>query len=427
MRNVTQVLADIPAVPERVDELAVTVPPKHLGERLTHGCPGGDRLSEHGVRVGHIERQDNRSTADRRGRENVHLRELVSDVKQRVAEPQLERHQPPVGYRYPVYLLGTERVRIERGRTFGTPDHEMRGDRHGANVRVRRPRILNVLASTMEPPMAEEQVRIWRPGEQARVMLMAGQTTEYALRPRGEYVFGTIAARPMHAHRGREMWLAEPGQLVAWDPSDTHSGTAVDSRPWKARLMVVELTDLIALVQDSDRDDVLSDAAFPEPVLSDPELAARFLRLHAALDMASTRLEGDEQLTEWLRDVVERHSTRRRSPRLLTAHEDRALRLAVQYLAEHFRQPVGLDELAAAAGLGKFRLIRLFRQELGLAPHALQIAYRIRAARRLLEGGETIAMTAAATGFADQSHLHRHFQATIGWTPRQYQRRVKTR
>jgi AraC-like DNA-binding protein len=87
-------------------------------------------------------------------------------------------------------------------------------------------------------------------------------------------------------------------------------------------------------------------------------------------------------------------------------------------------QNIGLDELAAAAGIGKFRLVRLFRNRTGLPPHALQIAQRIRAARRLLEGVETIVATAAATGFADQSHLHRHFKRSLGLTPGEYRRRL---
>jgi hypothetical protein len=52
-------------------------------------------------------------------------------------------------------------------------------------------------------------------------------------------------------------------------------------------------------------------------------------------------------------------------------------------------------------GIGKFRLIRLFGEPTGLTPHALQVAHRIRKARRLLEAGETIADIAAATGFVD--------------------------
>ena len=86
---------------------------------------------------------------------------------------------------------------------------------------------------------------------------------------------------------------------------------------------------------------------------------------------------------------------------------------------------VSLDELAAAAGIGKFRLIRLFRQRTGLPPHALQLAHRIRRARHLLEAGQTIAEASAAAGFADQSHLHRHFQRSLGMTPAEYRRRFR--
>ena len=41
----------------------------------------------------------------------------------------------------------------------------------------------------------------------------------------------------------------------------------------------------------------------------------------------------------------------------------------------------------------------------------------------MLEAGATIAQAAAATGFADQSHLHRHFQRSLGLTPAKYQQR----
>ena len=44
-------------------------------------------------------------------------------------------------------------------------------------------------------------------------------------------------------------------------------------------------------------------------------------------------------------------------------------------------------------------------------------------ARQLLEAGENTADVAVATGFADQSHLHRHFRRTLDLTPREYARR----
>lgn len=273
--------------------------------------------------------------------------------------------------------------------------------------------------------MPTEQVRIWRPRDEDRLLLMKGRTTRYSLKPRGEYVFGIVAEQPMLARRGRDKWFVQPGQLVAWDPSEAHHGVAIGDRPWAARLMVVGLTDLDALARDAESDG-LSDIEFPEPVVSDRDLAVRFRRLHAMLESTSIRLEADDRLAEWLRDLIEHHASRRTPERPPTEHDDGALRQALEYLAEHFARNVSLDELAEAVGMGKFRLVRVFRQRTGLAPHQFQIAHRIRKARRLLEQGETIAATAAATGFADQSHLHRHFQASIGWTPRQYQRRTKT-
>ena len=267
---------------------------------------------------------------------------------------------------------------------------------------------------------------MWRPAEEDRLLLMAGQTTRYAIEPRGEYVFGIVAGRPMRARRRRETHLVCPGELVAWDPSARHAGSAVDGRAWTSRLMLLEVGDLRALAGDPESDP-LAGVAFPHPVISDPDLAARFVRLHITLESSSTRLEREEQLSEWLHDVIERASPERTARSTLTPRDDRALRLASDYLADRCERNVGLDELAAVAGIGKFRLVRLFRERTGLPPHALQVAHRIRAARRLLEAGETITAAAAATGFADQSHLHRHFRRSLGLTPGEYQRRTGAR
>jgi AraC-like DNA-binding protein len=270
--------------------------------------------------------------------------------------------------------------------------------------------------------MSTEQVRIWRPRHEHRALLIAGMTTRYAIEPRGEYVFGIVAQQPMRARRGRETHLVRPGQLVAWDPSGAHSGAAVDEQPWASRLMIVEAADLGALAADTESEQLV-DVSFPDPVVSDSRLASAFLRLHAALETPTTRLEGDERLARWLEALIERAAARPAKQSRRTLRDDRALRLAFDYLRDRSTENVGLDELASAAGIGKFRLIRTFRERTGLTPHAFQVAHRVRAARRLLEEGETVGRTAARTGFADQSHLHRHFRRSLGMTPRQYQRR----
>jgi hypothetical protein len=93
------------------------------------------------------------------------------------------------------------------------------------------------------------------------------------IEPRGEYVFGVVGDRPMRARRGRQRRLVAPGGLVAWDPTGTHAGAAVDGRPWTARLIVVEVADLHALADDPDGD-ILADVAFPEPCCPMPSSPA---------------------------------------------------------------------------------------------------------------------------------------------------------
>lgn len=275
--------------------------------------------------------------------------------------------------------------------------------------------------------MASETVRTWRPAHQPRLLLMAGHTTEYAMEPRAEYVFGIVAGQPMRSRQGRRRRVVFPGQLLALDPTSPHAGSAVDGRAWGARLMIVEAGDLAAVASDQETDP-LTGITFPDPVLRDSELVGGFLRLHATLDATrcpdATRLEQEVRLAEWLRALTERAGPTRSSSRPLTPGDRRALRRASEYLAERLAHNVSLDELAAVAEIGKFRLVRLFRQHTGLPPHALQIAHRVRAARRLLEAGDSIADAAAATGFSDQSHLHRHFQRSLGVTPGEYQRRT---
>lgn len=251
-------------------------------------------------------------------------------------------------------------------------------------------------------------VRLWRPAE--HVLMLAGRTNGYAIEPRGEYVFGVVAGQPMRAKRGGQRHVVQPGQLVAWDPSKAHSGDS-DKR-WSARLMIVEADE-----------EVLTNVAFPTPVLSDSVLATDFVRIHELLAGPTTQLERDSELTAWLHTIVSRYATARTTT---TTAGGKELRIACDYLAAHAERSISLDELAAVAGVEKFRLVKLFRDRTGLPPHALQIAHRVRRARTLLEAGHTAAEAAARTGFTDQSHLHRHFRRALGFTPGQYQRLITT-
>jgi AraC-like DNA-binding protein len=72
--------------------------------------------------------------------------------------------------------------------------------------------------------------------------------------------------------------------------------------------------------------------------------------------------------------------------------------------------------------MSPFALLRAFRAETGLPPHAYLNQLRVRLARRLLDDGLAPAVVAAEAGFADQAHLTRHFKRVVGVPPGAYQR-----
>ncbi len=261
----------------------------------------------------------------------------------------------------------------------------------------------------------DEAVRVWRADVGSGALCMRGTTASYAVDPVGEYVVGVVLAGGMRARRGREVHRFAPGDVCAWDPSVRHEGRPWRSQRWRARLVVLELPDVRELVLDPDG--AGDDVVLGPPRVRDPGLARRFLALHEALERPAWRLERDTLLQEWLRDLGG-HSTPATTVR--AARRDPALRRASELMSDDLARNLTLAEVAAAAGVSRHRLTRLFRAAYGLPPHRFVLAQRLRAARRLLERGVAPAAVAAQTGFFDQSHLHRHFTRTLGMTPAAY-------
>jgi AraC family transcriptional regulator len=99
----------------------------------------------------------------------------------------------------------------------------------------------------------------------------------------------------------------------------------------------------------------------------------------------------------------------------LRPHE---LRQVVDYIQAHLAADLALAELAGLVHLSPFHFARRFRQATGQSVHQYVIDRRLDAAKRLLAmQSASIAEIAAHTGFADQSHLTRHFKRRFGVAP----------
>ncbi|MFT4269148.1 MAG: AraC family transcriptional regulator [Xenophilus sp.] len=88
-----------------------------------------------------------------------------------------------------------------------------------------------------------------------------------------------------------------------------------------------------------------------------------------------------------------------------------------------WREPV--ERIAHRLGLSREAFTRRFRARTGMPPHAWRLVERLNLARERLHGDDDLAALAAELGFADQSHLSRHFRRVFGVSPGRYRRGMR--
>ena len=133
----------------------------------------------------------------------------------------------------------------------------------------------------------------------------------------------------------------------------------------------------------------------------------------------NTRLYA-ESLANALAVHLLRHYTplQKRALRVTSDLSQRRLREVLDYMQEYYTQNLSVADLAAVAQVSLSHFAHLFRATMGMAPHEYLIACRVEHAKQLLLTKEVLLHEVALScGFADQSHLARHFRRITGVTP----------
>ncbi len=203
------------------------------------------------------------------------------------------------------------------------------------------------------------------------------------------------------------------GQVMVLHPDEAHDGHAANDRGgvdagFAYRMLYVDPAAVSLAIGGNP-------PFVPEVVADDPVLADLLREAFADFPQSLEPLAIDAVVERLAGRLAARSDDRPRARGAAVAH--RAVARARDFLAAESHRTVASEELEAATGLDRFALSRHFRAATGTSPHRYQVGRRLARAQKMIAEGAALSDAAAATGFADQSHLTRHFAARFGLTP----------
>lgn len=212
--------------------------------------------------------------------------------------------------------------------------------------------------------------------------------------------------------RGADHFSA-PGSIVVMNPGETHTGYCAGDAPLSYRMLYIPPRALINALPES-----TAAPHFQSICIFDRPWARKLQQLHRCLESPTDPMEKQARFYQTLGAFTARFN--QDSPRAGAGNESSAIRRVKDYLRANYARPVTIDALARLTQLNRAYLIRAFTKTVGLPPYAYLTQVRVEKAKQLLASGLPPVQTALEVGFADQSHLNRHFKKLTGTTPRLY-------
>ncbi len=198
------------------------------------------------------------------------------------------------------------------------------------------------------------------------------------------------------------------GQVFVLHPDETHDGHAGTESGFHYRIAYIA-PRLIGEALGERR----TLPFMRDPVSHNRALAAALLPALDDLERPLDPLARDQVVVE----VADALAVASSAPRTLSSRHWRAVTAARALLDDNLRVGVTSAALEAATGLSRYELTRQFRACLGTSPYRYLTMRRLDRARALIRRGAPLADAAAATGFADQSHMTRKFKRAYGLSP----------
>lgn len=214
---------------------------------------------------------------------------------------------------------------------------------------------------------------------------------------------------------GSETATLTPGSLALINPEVLHSCNSLSKEGRSYYMLYLDVDWCLRLQQSLWN--IEKFCKVDQVQINDGQLYEKYCQCMQQLLSKTIHREHKEQLlVDLLGEIYRLACTPQAQPRKSTESIEQLKRL----LKSDLRKDYTLDSLADRLSANPYTLLRKFKTETGITPHAYRMNCRIEQAKLLLQQGLDIVDTAIECGFFDQSHLHRQFKAMTTVTPQEY-------
>jgi AraC-like DNA-binding protein/quercetin dioxygenase-like cupin family protein len=267
---------------------------------------------------------------------------------------------------------------------------------------------------------AQRPIQIRRSAIAGVTLVTADTARAFGRHTHDEFGIGLIDRGAQVSASGRGPVEAAAGDVITVNPNEVHDGLALAGQPRRWRMLYL-LPEIVGEAARTITQGASHEAELAFPALRSAAGASAFEALHAVAASADRASSG----RHW-QDLLQDHWNERlllllgelldAAPTSFAPPPDAITRIRARIDADP-ADDAPLAELARAAGLSRFQLVRAFSAHLGLPPHAYRVQKRIHLARRLIGEGRALAEAAITAGFADQAHMTRALTRAYGLTP----------
>ncbi|MEH6629358.1 MAG: AraC family transcriptional regulator [Halopseudomonas aestusnigri] len=210
-------------------------------------------------------------------------------------------------------------------------------------------------------------------------------------------------------YRGERRY-SHPGRIIVLHPDELHDGGSGTDQGLLYRMLYLEPS----VVHEALGETFKGLPFVKAPIIDDPALQRAMIEVLGQMGDELNDLAASDAISGIAQGLV-RHSDD------LAQQPDRsckkAVNLARDFLYENAFRTVKSEELEEITRLNRYALSRHFRASFGTSPHRFLLMRRLEFARSMIERQQPLADVAFTVGFADQSHLTRHFKQAFGITP----------